>query len=129
MSVVRWIFQEVSTGTTHTVEINPNKASSPMLPKTLTFSSRLDSAGRIAGVSEKVRPKDWTFEGVIFTQTHHDALIEWAKKPGKVRITDHLGRTFEVMMQKIQVTDRRPTPLNDWRFTYSFACLVLRRIA
>jgi len=129
VSVVRWQLEEMATSTVHTVEVNPNQMSGYLPDKSFTFSSRVDAAGRVAGVRGKTRPAGFTFEGVIFTETHHDALLEWAGKAGKIRITDHLGRVFEVMTQGVKLVERKPTPLRAWRFTYVFDCMLLRRIS
>ena len=127
MDVVRWKFLEVETSLEYTVEINPNKMSSYRFSREYDWA-RHDQA-RMRGVRSNRQPKDWTFGGVVRTETHHDALIEWQRKPGKVRVTDHLGRVFEVMMRSVDMIDRRPSGDNTWRFEYQFNCLLLRRIA
>lgn len=126
MNVVRWRFQDMLTNEVHTVEINPNQMGNFVFPKAFDFGSY--AGGRMLGVRQNRQPLDWPFSGVVRTETHHDALIDWQRRPGKVRITDHLGRTFEAMIQSLDLKDRRPTGDNTWRFTYTFNCLLLRRI-
>lgn len=125
--VVRWIFEEVETSETYTVEINPNEASSHRFGRELLPAPR--GGGRTLAFQTARQPLDWTFSGVVRAESHHDELIEWQKKPGKVRVTDHLGRTFEVMMRAVDMIDRRPSGDNTWRFQYNFSCLLLRRIS
>lgn len=73
--------------------------------------------------------KPWEFAGVINARQHHDDLKAWCEKPGLVRITDHLGRTFEVVITDFEPTDRQPTARNAWRMRYSVKTLLLRRLA
>lgn len=125
-AVVRWIFEEVETGATYTVEINPNEMESWLYSKDISWSKH---GSRMAGIEARRGPVAETFSGIVRSKSHHDALIAWQKKPGKLRITDHLGRVFEVMAEAVDMIDRRPTGANAWRFHYTFRCQVLRRIA
>jgi len=125
-NVVRWIFQDLETNETYQVELNPNEMSSYMFSKGFDFAHY--GTGRVRGVQSRREPVDLTFGGVVRTKSHHDALIEWQQKPGKVRVTDHLGRTFEMMIRSLDMLDRRPTGTNSWRFRYTFNCLLLRRV-
>lgn len=122
MNVVRWKFLDVRTNEEHTVELNPNTASS------YRFDNQFDFAGN-RGVRGRRNPVEWTFGGVVRKQGHHDSLIDWQRHPGKVRVTDHLGRTFEVMIRSLDMRDRRPAGDDTWRFEYTFNCLLLRRVA
>jgi len=127
MNVVRWQFRDMRTSEVYTVELNPNEMSNFRFPKELDFA--LYGGSRMRGSRATRQPQDWTFGGVVRTKTHHDALVDWHTRPGKVRITDHLGRTFEVMLRSLDLTDRRPSGDNTWRFKYTFNCLLLRRVA
>jgi hypothetical protein len=127
MNVVRWLLQEVETGDSYTVEFNPNKASSYRGARSFDFTRGV--GGRVRSFKSQDGPVPWTWGGVIQSKAHHDALEAWGKKKGKVRVTDHLGRTFEVMMKGARISDRRQTGANAWRFTYEMDCLLLRRIA
>lgn len=137
-NVVRWQLKDMRTDEVHTVEINPNEMGSYLHDKAFDFAPyRLHSprssaprrSARVVGVRAPRQPVDWTFGGIVFTKSHHDALMDWYDRPGKVRVTDHLGRTFEVMMRSLEMLDRRQTPSNAWKFKYTFNCLLLRRVA
>ena len=127
MSVVRWRLEEMATGETYTVEFNPNTATTHRGPRNIEFTPGLDGVPR--GIKTPSEPTPWTRGGVVMTKAHHDALERWGKKKGKVRVSDHAGRTFEVMMKGARITDRRQTASNPWRFTYEMDCLILRRVA
>jgi hypothetical protein len=123
MDVVRWRFQDMLTNEIHTVELNPNQMSGYLFPKSFEWAG----GSRKQGVRVPRQPLDWTFGGVVRTEGHHDSLIDWQRRAGKVRITDHLGRTFEAMIRSLDMRDRKPAGDNTWRFEYTFNCLLLRR--
>ena len=126
MAVLRWVFQDVDSGERYTVEINPNQMSGYHLEKSFDWASH--AGGRMRGVKADATPKEYSFGGVVRRKSHHDALVGWQKHPGKVRVYDHLGRTFEVMIKSLDMTDRRPVGDDTWRFQYTFNCLLLRRL-
>jgi hypothetical protein len=126
MDVVRWRLQDMLTNEVHTVELNPNQMGGYLFPKSYDFA--VYGGGRMRGVRAPSTPVEWTFGGVVRTESHHDSLITWERKPGKVRVYDHLGRTFEVMIRSLDMRDRRPSSGSTWRFEYTFNCLLLRRI-
>ena len=130
MTTQRWVLTEVDTGDTWTMPINPDSMTSPVLERsmTTTYGSNVGTA-RLRTFVTPSRALDWSWSGVIRTKAHHDALEAWSRKPGKVRVTDHLGRTFEVMLQGFEPTDRKPTPTTPWRLRYTMKTLLLRRIA
>lgn len=127
VDVKRWKFQDMETGEVHTVELNPNQMSGYLREKSYDFASY--NATRVRGVRSNPKPVDLSFGGVVRQESHHDSLIGWQRRPGKVRVTDHLDRTFEVMISSLEMVDRRPAGDNTWRFRYTFSCLLLRRIA
>ena len=126
--VVRWQFQDLATNQVHIVSLNPNKMSGLTFGRSIEWASGTID-GRPVGLMSSPDPTPFTFGGVVRTQSHHDTLIDWQKRPGKVRVTDHLGRVFEVMIRSLDMTDRTLTANNRWRFAYQFDCLLLRRIA
>lgn len=111
--------------------LNPNSMTS------VTFDKQLDTfVGGVHNTLTEVRTiqsaapaKDWSFGGVIRTKAHYDGLVYWAKKSGKVRVTDHLGRTFEVLIRQFDPEDRKPTGTVAWRLQYTMKTLLLRRVS
>jgi hypothetical protein len=130
VSTKRWIFTEVDTGETYTVPINPDSMSSPFQDRQIqqVYGSR-EGYNRMRSFELPAPAKEWEFGGAIRTQAHHDALRTWSKKPGLVNVTDHLDRTFQVVFQGFEATDRSPTPQTPWRQRYTMSALVLRRLA
>lgn len=125
MSVVRWIF--IDGATTWTVPINPNEMSTPYPPKQRQAMG--NRAGTIFTLQRPPVPHEWTFSGVIRTQAHHDELLTWSQKNKPIRITDHYGRTWEVLITGFNAEDRRPTQQTPWRMKYTMRTLMLGRIS
>lgn len=126
--MARWTFVEVETGETYEMPINPDSMNSPF-PERQFATSWWGLARRLRSNQTPSPAREWEFAGVIRSQAQHDALEEWASKPGLINVTDHLGRTFTTLFTAFEPTDRRPTPNTPWRLRYSMKALVLRRIA
>lgn len=135
MSVVRWSLVDPVTGERWTLPVNPNTASSP-LPGRKNISTaqgaNLDAGGihRTRVFQAPSAPTEWEFGGVVLSKAQHDALAKWSEKSNEVRVSDHLGRTFEVIIRQLEVVDRRPLAgRTKYRMTYTMRALVLRRMA
>jgi hypothetical protein len=110
--------------------INPDSMSSPHQDRQISTSyGTRYGVNRLRSFVTPSPAKEWTWGGVIRSEAHYDALLAWVKKPGKVRVTDHLGRTFEVFIQAFEPEDRKPTPQTPWRLRYTVTTLLLRRIS
>lgn len=128
---MRWVLAEAADpSVTWTMPINPDQMSSPHQDRSISTSYGIrHGINRIRSFVSPTPAKEWTWGGVIRTQEHYDALLEWTKKSGKVRVTDHLDRTFEVFIQAFEPEDRKPTPATPWRGRYTITTLLLRRIS
>lgn len=127
--ITRWLFDDLD-GNQALVPVNPNQMSSPTIARNLSFAF-----GSMWGInrirmkdSAPQRPTEWTFEGVLFTPEHYDLLLEWAGKLMLLRVTDHLGRTFEMVIQKFDPIERLPTATKSWRADYTMTCLLLKEV-
>lgn len=128
MTTTRWVLVDVHTDETWTMPINPDQMSSPLQDRSIATSYGTQAGpDRVRSFVTPTAAKEWTWGGVIRTKAHYDQLAYWARKSRKVRVTDHLGRTFEVLMQAFAPVDRRPTGQTPWRLRYEMTTLVLRR--
>lgn len=128
--VRRWVFFDPSNGEQWVFPVNPNKMNSPFPPRNITMAHGTHAGpNRIRAMDMAPSgPASWTFGGVILTRAQHEALTDWASRNRMLRLTDHLGRTFEVVVQNFNPTDRRPTPGRPWRGQYEMTCLALRQV-
>lgn len=120
----RWYFVDGDTSYRH--HMNPRTMASPQPAK--GYDSGVGSTARTASTRSAPAPMEWEFGGFIRSQEHHDALDEWSKKTVPIEVLDHLGRTFVVMLQSLQVQERKPTPTTPWRMTYVMKALLLREV-
>lgn len=127
MTLLRWVFTDPTTAETYTFPRNPNGMTSPYLPQVTTPMARTID-GRARAARALAVPVEWSFKGDIRTQAHHDALAAWAAKDHRVHVTDHLARTWEVMLTQFDADEQRPRLSTPWRFTYQMRALIYRRI-
>lgn len=114
----RWTFYDPATTDTYVHQINPNTMTSPF---------RGNSTEAMTGVlsyRKRSEPREWTFGGVIRTQQQYEDLRDWATRTGRLHVTDHLGRTFEVFLIEFVPDEKTPTANNAWRFDYTMRALV-----
>lgn len=83
---------------------------------------------RYATVQNAPRPKDWSFTGVIRSQDEYDFFQYWNDVEGLVWISDHMGRTFEVLITDTQIAERKPTKGVRWRQRYTVKTTLLRQV-
>lgn len=131
LAVARWLWYDPATDESYRVEFNPNKMSDPTARvRNLAFAKYdRDAYHRYRSFETPAPMVEWTFSGVIQSQEHHDALLEWCKKTNPLHITDHLNRTWEVMVKSFVPVERKPTKLKPWRFTYTIGANVLRQVS
>lgn len=130
LGTVRWQFQDTETNETWTMPINPNKMSSPEFARNLRYAYGLKRGlDRPRTMARPPSIVDLTWGGVIYTQEHHDKLAYWARKEVPVILTDHMGRSWEVVMKSFVPTDRRPKNSEQRsRFTYEMSALIMRQV-
>lgn len=129
MSVVRWMFTDPQLSTSVYVPINPNKMDSPGRPRQMQFSwGSAWGQDRMRGIDRSTPAKEWNFGGVLLTESHYNLLLDWTNKLKILHITDHLGRTFEVVIKKFDPVERLPNALRPWRADYTMTCLILKEL-
>jgi hypothetical protein len=137
--IKRWKFTDRHESESWTMPVNPNTMTSPWEVKNMVYAHGerigLERIRAVQLPSEIVR---WEFGGVIYTKEHHDELLRWTKKQHEVQVSDHLGRTFEVVLQNYAPEDRTVKQWPEgaslshwrrWRMRYTMTALILRRVS
>jgi len=129
----RWVFTDEVADETWTVPINPDSMTSPEPPaKNVTFASGkvndLHNNGRTVTFLGKPTSREWEFGGAIRTQAHYEGLVAWAAKTNDVLVTDHIGRTWRVLITDFLPTERPPTPRTPWRLRYTVKTTIIERV-
>ena len=128
-SRIAWVLTDPATSDTWTMPINPDTMTSPFGPKSFkTAAGTKTGIGRVRTFQTAPTIPEWQWEGVIRTKQHYDDLVDWASRPGEVHVTDHLGRTFAVVIQAFQPIDRRSMATVPWRLRYTMKVLILRQL-
>lgn len=124
-----WTFKDTTTDEVWAMPINPDSMTSPERQRNLQFGiAGRFFPDRIVTYATPSDATEWSFGGVIRTQAHHDALMDWASRRVPVEVSDHLGRTYRVVITKFDVTDRKPTKSVSWRLRYQINTRIVRRI-
>ena len=136
---VRWQFHDSHESESWTLPMNPNAMTSPHAMRQYKYGHGVDRGlNRIRVFELPHDPISWEFSGYIRTKQHHDELRRWADKQHEIEITDHLDRTFEVIIQHYAPEDRviGEVPLSSslsderrWRMRYKMTALILRRVS
>lgn len=118
--MARWTLTDASSLDSWEMPISPNKMTSPHGPKNSTIFARPSGGPGITRVLQfRQAPFEWSFSGVIRTQQHYDAFVEWTAKTGRLWVDDHLGRRWEVRVNSMELDERKPTFVHPWRYDYT----------
>lgn len=125
----RWTLTDPVTSDTWTMPINPDAMTSPHRGRELTHA-RGNKSGlqRARSFMRPPQPVEWQWEGVIRSQEHYDELLLWASKSYPIHVTDHLNRTWLVVIRKFAPTERRPTATVPVRMRYAMETLNLGEV-
>lgn len=127
---VRWTLTEKATGETWTMPLNPNSMTGlPQLKQFTTAGWSPQGSNRLRTFQAPTSAERLEWSGVILTDSHHQDLRTWSAKPGVIVVTDHLQRSFEVIIQAF-VPDQKPGHHpGDPKRTYKITTLFLRRLS
>lgn len=131
-SVTRWVFYDPALNETWQVPRNPDAMTSPYPERKFVYNST--TAGANGGVSvvyeAHADPAQWQFSGKLKTQDHFNQLMKWRRKNNRVQVTDHLGRTFFITINKMDMVPVRVNPYAGefWTHAYTATCSVYSTI-
>lgn len=126
--VERWLLHDPGAVESVRLPLNPNKMDSPTRPRNMTWAFSSFGDQKIRGFDTPGPATDWNFSGVLLTEAHYTLLLDWTKRLVPLHITDHLGRTFEVVIKKYDPVERPTSRLRPWRCDYTITCLLLGEI-
>jgi hypothetical protein len=128
--VTRWSINDPVAGDSFRFARNPSAMSSVSQPHRTTSHRASPVDGKIRAMRAPDQPFLWQFTGKVRTDLEYKHLLEWSERRNRVRITDHLGRVHEVLIQGFEATPvERSGNGNGWLFTYTVKTLYFRRIA
>ena len=125
-----WSLYDPALDETWVMPINPDQMTTPHKRRDFRYAYGIrKNVDRIRSVVEKPAPVMWEWGGVIRSEAHHEEYVRWARKPGEVHVSDHLGRTFEVFIESLDLQERQPALTVPWRFRYTVRAMIVRRVS
>ena len=124
MAVNRWIFSDPVTLATYNFEINPSEGGSPSYNKTFVYRSTSAPDGKVIVFEGREAPKTLEFSGVLLTEAHFNAFVEWYNKKYQVQVTDDLGREFSIIIESF-VPKRERAVHSPWKHSYSVRATIV----
>jgi hypothetical protein len=126
-SVVRWVLTDpADLLETWTFEVNPSSAESFQV--TWQADPFRPAMTGVALIRRKRQLTSTSFSGVLRTRSMYDALVEWVSKDKVLHLTDHWLRTWEVLLQGLEITQERASPSAPWRMPYVVRCVVFGEV-
>lgn len=124
--VVRWTFTDASLATpeTYTFEVNPVEGGTPTRKKTITYQNTAAPDGKTLIFEGRDEVQQFRFTGVLLTQTHYEAFLEWYEKRHQILVTDDLGREFWIYITSFEATRQRAVHY-PWKHSYTVEATVL----
>lgn len=100
MTVVRWIFTDLTDSTTATFEVNPNDGGTPSYEKNITQVSALAPGGKTLLFEGAKLTQNLEFSGIALTSTQLALIVTWFNKTHQIQLTDDLGRDMMIYITK-----------------------------
>ncbi len=125
--MMMWTFTDLSTDEVWTMPKNPKSMSNPYPKKQISAQPAGTGSDRRATASQRLA-HEWSFEGSTRTQDHLTTLAQWSQRDSVVRVSDHIGRTFDVVFVELTPEEKRANKVGGlihYRFRYTMKCLLL----
>lgn len=123
-AVQRWTLHDPVLHETYEFPLNPRSMGSIHRPRNITARTTTAVDGQSLVTEGNAPPHTWTFEGAILTPEHYADLLTWSQKPYRVTLTDHFGRSFDVVLQNFDTTPKRAVG-RYWRHEYTMTGLIV----
>lgn len=124
MGRIAWRWEDPTEGTVQFMEVNPNAGASPGYQKALSKQTTTAPDGQVLLFEGRDQAPTFDCSGVILTQTQFEFLYNAWNKRHPVILTDDLGRTFTLYIEKF-TPKREPRRSHPWRHTYDLSAVVL----
>lgn len=124
MTVVRWIFTDLTTTVSETFEINPREGGTPSYEKNVQYTSTTAPDGKTLVFEGADKPQSIEFAGAILYESQFNTFYNWWNKRNQIQITDDLGREFVVVIESFSPVRKRAVHY-PWRHDYTIKATVV----
>lgn len=122
--VVRWTFSDPSTLETWTFTINPREDNTPGFEKNHTYANTSAPDGKVLVFEGRDNVRRGGFSGVLLTEEHYNTLHTWWDKRNQIEVTDDLGRSHSIIIEKF-LPKRRRSQRYPWAHDYEVEYVVV----
>jgi hypothetical protein len=119
-----WTLYDYVTAETYDLEINPNEGGSPSYEKTWNVASTSAPDGKVVIFEGRDAPKRVSVSGVLLTEDLYNAFVSWYDKRNLLRLTDDLGREFDIYIERFSPTRVRSVS-HPWRHNYELSYIIV----
>jgi len=129
LPTLRWVLLDEDTDETVTLTINPNTMDAFPTERQLTnaFPSRNNQERQRTFQLPNV-PGAFSWGGAIRTEAQFTTLRTWVRRSGIILVTDHMGRSFRVVMRSFK-PDRKPRRPGNYRMKYTINTQWIERVS
>ncbi len=122
--MARWQFYDPNTLATTQFDVNPNAGGSLSLEKNISTHTTVAPGGSLIIFEGNEPVQEITFSGIIRTEQQYTDLVTTFQKYHQVELTDDLGRTFMIFIEKFEPKRayKRAAP---WRHTYTVTATIV----
>jgi hypothetical protein len=132
--VNRWTLVDPATDEEWEFPLNPNQMTSPHPPKNHQIFARGigNNSSSSNGISRvlafRQQPYEWSFSGAIRDEQQYQDFLTWTRKTGRLELTDHFLRTWQIRIDSVDLEEQRPTARRSHRFTYTVKAIIYGRV-
>ena len=119
---MKWQAIDLIDFSVYTFQVNPNKMT-PVHGRKSVTSVPGDNGPLL--VSTQAGMQEFSFSGVLYTKEQYDDLAELVERRHPYAMIDHLGRGFDVILNRFEPEDRPPRPSSTWRYRYTVTGMLI----
>lgn len=127
MTTARWTLFDEDTSETLTLTINPNVMDAFPHDRQLVTAFTSSDPERQRTFQTPTVPGNYSWGGSIRTQAQYALLRAWVRRSGVILVTDHMGRSFRVVMRSFK-PDRKHRKPGDYRMKYTVNAQWIERV-
>lgn len=124
MSVLRWVFEDLTDLSTWVIQVNPREGGAPEYRKNVAYQTTSGEDGKVLAFEGRDQAQTSEFSGVILTEEMYTTFVTWFEKRHQIRVTDDLGRSFMIYITGFS-PKRKWSTTHPWRHDYTCTYTIL----
>lgn len=124
MARVAWTLYDYDTAESYDLAINPASGGSPSYAKSFTVTNTTAPGGKALIFEGQDEVPQISVSGVLLTEDLYNKFVTWWNKRNLLRITDDLGRNFDIYITSFR-PERVRSVTHPWRHNYTLDYIVV----